>query len=65
MDPHQRRPAMVQIAHAESYDLLRLAGFGEGKSEDSELPEAAGKIRLSDLSKLGCRGHYDPRRKIR
>jgi hypothetical protein len=62
MDPDQRRAAMVEIAHSERHDLFSLPGRGVGESEDPELSEASGEIGLGDLSKLGCKGHYYPRR---
>ena len=57
MDPHQGWAAMLQIAHAESHDLFGFSVRRVGKTVDPELAEAGGKIRLRDLSKLGCRGH--------
>ena len=57
MDPHQRRPALLQIAHLERHHFFDFAPRRVGEPVDPELPEAAREIRLGDLSKFGCRGH--------
>jgi hypothetical protein len=52
MDPHQRRPAVLQIAHLERHDFLDFASGLEGKPIDPEMPETAREIRLGYLSKF-------------
>ena len=57
MNPHQRRPAVLQIAHLERDDFFRFAPRRVGEPVDPEVPETAREIRLGDLSKLSCWGH--------
>jgi hypothetical protein len=57
MDPHQRRPAVFQIAHLERHDFLRLGARRISEPVDPEVPETAREIRLGYLSKFECWGH--------
>ncbi len=57
MNPHQRRIAVLQVAHLERHDFFCFAARCIGEPVDPEVPETAGEIRLGDLSKLNFWGH--------
>src|SRR6185437_3342513 len=57
MNPHQRRTALLQVAHFERHYFLGFGTRGVSESVDPEVPETAGEIRLGNLSKLEYWGH--------